>query len=204
LAGAAPASPDVTTGIVAAPRDTTITVKEMADAVAKTSTDTAAALAAARSRQEVPAVAAAPTPAAAAPRAQRESSTVNANQMAGERRAAGYTMNVSPPKAAESGAVLPIITVDSARALLGTAPVALPDYTVNAIRASAQGTVTVEQVVPPGRVIRLLQRRAAADEEGRAAGEALARYVDGLRVEIVGPMPADSLSVLLGRARAVP
>ena len=124
----------------------------------------------------------------------------------GERRAAAYSITPATraPATAGSGVVLPIITVDSARALLGTAPVVLPDYPVNSIRASAQGVVTVEQVVPPGRLIRLVQRRAAADEEGRAAGEALARYVDGLRVEIAGPMPADSLSLLLGRARAIP
>ena len=73
------------------------------------------------------------------------------------------------------------------------------------MRLSAAGVVTVEQVVPPGRVIRVMQRRAAANEEQEraASSDLLARYVDGLRVEITGPMPAESLAVL-GRVRGIP
>ncbi len=90
------------------------------------------------------------------------------------------------------------ISIDSARALLGTAPVTIPDLPVTAIRG-LDGTVTVEQVVPPGRLIRLVQRRAEAD--AAAAPEGLTRYVGGLRVEISGTMAADSLRMLLERAR---
>lgn len=120
-----------------------------------------------------------------------------------ERRAMAPASRAAEGAAAEAP-VTSTITTDSARILLGTSPVALPDYPVNAIRVR-DGVVTVEQVLPPGRVVRLVQRRAAAaEEQERAASELLARYVGGLRVEISGPVPPDSLSRLLERARAIP
>jgi hypothetical protein len=106
-------------------------------------------------------------------------------------------------RAAESGSVWSAIGADSARVLLGTAPVTIPDLPVTAIR-TLNGAVAIDQVVPPGRLIRLVQLKAGADDEARAAASPLARYVSGLRVEISGAMPADSLSQLLERARAMP
>lgn len=104
----------------------------------------------------------------------------------------------------------PIITRDSAARLLRGPIVALPDLPITAVRASADAVV-VEHVVPPGQVIRLTERRAGAADEASAgfrsaktSNESLARYVGGLRVEISGPLPADSLSKLLDRVRVVP
>lgn len=181
----------------AVPSRDTAAVNQLADATAKARVDSAGA-AALGARQEAPAGVA-----AAAPAPQRESDslrryTLNTAQTA-ERRAA----TVAAPAAAGAGAPA-TITADSARVLLGTAPLALPDYPVTGIRVR-DGAVVVEHVLPPGRVIRLVQRRVAgADEQAAPAGDALARYADGLRVEISGPMAADSLSMLLGRARGMP
>lgn len=130
---------------------------------------------------------------------------------AGDTAAARERRAAAPEAAASSGqlyraetTVWPVIGIDSARVLLGTAPVSLPDFPVNAIRTQ-NGVVAVDQVVPPGRVIRLLQRRANTDEaQVRTLSDLLARYVDGMRVEISGPMPPDSLSKLLERVRAIP
>jgi hypothetical protein len=110
-----------------------------------------------------------------------------------------------------------VITRDSASRLLRGPIVALPDLPINAVRAS-NDAVVVEQVVPPGQVIRLVQRRGTAADEAagaslglayrdraaKTANEALARYVGGLRVEITGPLPSDSLSKLLDRVRVMP
>ena len=176
-------------------RETTAVLNRLADAgaAAKTQADTAqersqrdsvSALAARRERQDAVTPAAAPATAT-------------------ERRAVAPTSRAAEGAVAETP-VASTITTDSARVLLGTSPVALPDYPVTAIRVR-DGVVTVEQVLPPGRVLRLVQRRAAASEEQeRAASELLARYVGGLRVEISGPVPPDSLSRLLERARAIP
>jgi hypothetical protein len=122
-----------------------------------------------------------------------------------ERRA--FTPTMAPAgadargRAAESfGFAASPISADSARALLGTAPVTVPDLPVTAMR-TLNDAVIVDQVVPPGRVISLFQRRAAADEEQTRAADPLARYVGGLRVEIRGALPADSLRMLLERVR---
>jgi hypothetical protein len=108
-----------------------------------------------------------------------------------------------------------VITRDSASRLLRGPIVALPDLPINAVRAS-NDAVVVEQVVPPGQVIRLVQRRGTAtdqaarsgfnyrDQAAKTSNEALARYVGGLRVEITGPLPSDSLSKLLDRVRVIP
>lgn len=101
----------------------------------------------------------------------------------------------------------PMVTRDSAARLLGGPIVTVPDLLVVSVRASGDA-VMVEQLVPPGQLIRLVERRAAAPQqeaagESRAAApsEALARFVGSLRVEIVGALPADSLSRLLERVR---
>jgi len=98
----------------------------------------------------------------------------------------------------------PVITRDSASRLLRGPIVALPDFPITAVRAS-NDAIVVEHVLPPGQVIRLVERRAQADETAAGrANEALARYIGGLRVEITGPFTADSLSRLLDRVRVMP
>lgn len=118
------------------------------------------------------------------------------------------------------------ITADSARTLLGTEPVALPDIPVRDMRVIEPGVVLVEQVVDSDVVIRLLERRATPEDvtldavtvSGAAAdsaaparvpaperqralaarrGAPFARWIGPLRVEIEGRLPVDSLRKLL-------
>jgi hypothetical protein len=195
----------------AAPRDTTAAANRVTPAGLAAATllvdttprrvDSSAALAlAARQEQAAKAepAAAAPAPAPQTPMLRDSGRTV-------ERRA--FTPTMAPAgadargRAAESfGFAASPISADSARALLGTAPVTVPDLPVTAMR-TLNDAVIVDQVVPPGRVISLFQRRAAADEEQTRAADPLARYVGGLRVEIRGALPADSLRMLLERVR---
>ncbi len=198
---------------VAIVKETTSAQNTMADAAAKARVDTAAALAALGRRAEAPVAqvapkAIAPTPVPAPTTAQPPVAKAESAASLDERVTVTGAMAPRAAQATAGSGVASsaVISADSARALLGTAPVALPGYPVNSMRLSAPGVVTVEQVVPPGRVIRVIQRRAAANEEQEraASSDLLARYVDGLRVEITGPMPAESLSVLLGKVKAVP
>ena len=187
---------------VAVPARDSVAANKLADATAKARVDTAAALAMGARRQEAPPAAPA---AAAAPSPLREADSLRVSGLTSTPTAEKRAANVAAPAVTGAGAAT-TITADSARVLLGTPAVALPDYPVTAIRVR-DGAVVVEHVLPPGRVIRLVQRRAGAvvDERLSVTGsDALARYVDGLRVEISGSMAADSLSVLLGRARAMP
>lgn len=114
----------------------------------------------------------------------------------------------------EAGA-WPSLDPDSARVLLGRAPAVLPGRAVRRLAHSPteDGLVLIEQEWKPGIVLRLYERRAVSAEldapqpssqRARAApsalarrGENLARYVNSLRVEIAGPLAADSLAQLL-------
>ena len=115
--------------------------------------------------------------------------------------------------------------MDEARRLLGQPPAVLAGLAIRRVSVAEDGDVVVEQQLESGTVIRLYERpasgatpspaadavaapsRAAASRrapaveaaEARAprAGERLARYVGSLRVEIAGPLPADSLTKLL-------
>ena len=124
-----------------------------------------------------------------------------------------------PDEVAAGGA----LDADSARALLGQAPALLPGYAVRRIARSPteDGVVLIEQEWQPGIVLRLRERRAFGSEPVDAvrpsskqaqAGavpsantaplrEGLARYVGSLRIEIAGPLPADSLSRILELVR---
>jgi len=131
-------------------------------------------------------------------------------------------------KAASSGAMAPAepaparrdraeeapFDTAAARSLLGRAPAMLPDRPVLTMaRVSGEGengdVVVIEQEVEAGTIIRLYERRAPANAEPPAVAaakavrtsERLARYVGALRVEIAGPLPADSLSNLLDLVR---
>ncbi len=118
----------------------------------------------------------------------------------------------------------PIIEREAARALLGTDPVGVPGVPVRDLRRSPAGdaVVLVEQQVDSATVIQLFQRRIEVERVAREAAptaalapqpaaaslyggtERLARFVGSLRVEIAGPLPADSLNKLLERARPIP
>ena len=138
----------------------------------------------------------------AAPTARREASApAPAPAAAADLRARDF----SRVEGYSSAGSWPQVTRDSAVKLLGGPVAALPDLPIMTIRSFA-GTVVVEQVIPPGQVVRLIQRRGAADQEasGGRANELLAKYVGALRVEIAGPFAADSLSKLLDRVRVMP
>jgi len=144
---------------------------------------------------EVPAVADAVIP--AAPTAQRRS----VQQAAAEGAAvSGLAANA----AVES------LDRDAALSRLGGEAYVIADVPVRVIGLGADGVLVVEHELEPGVVVRLIERRATADETrqyaddqrvaARArqdASERLARYIGALRVEIEGPVPVDSLSRLL-------
>jgi len=103
-------------------------------------------------------------------------------------------------------------TLDAAAAvaLLGRAPAALVDrpiLSMTRISSEDGGGVVIEQEVGAGAVIRLYEREVPANRDELApmarapASERLARYLGTLRVEIAGPLTADSLSKLLDLVR---
>lgn len=101
------------------------------------------------------------------------------------------------------------ISADSARSILGTELAVLPGIPVRAIRSSGPGAVAIEQQLDSSTVVTLFEWRPVLQrmrEAGPAApsarsNERLARYVGALRVEIAGPLAADSLSRLLEMVR---
>jgi len=120
----------------------------------------------------------------------------------------------------------PIISRGKAASLLGDRPVGVPGLATRTIRRSPgpDSTVVVEQALDSATVIQIFQRPAAArsaDSAGypvdgyRMAREAapaaapastdrLARFVGKLRVEISGPVSADSLNRLLEQVEPLP
>ena len=121
------------------------------------------------------------------------------------------------------GTEWPIIRPGPARDLLGADPVGVPGLAVRSIRRSPTGEVVlVEQALDSATVIQLFQRRAdaeparrremarfaapaaAAEGERRDATERMARFVGSLRVEIAGPLSADSLNRLLEQLKPIP
>ena len=122
----------------------------------------------------------------------------------------------APPAALrDEAAAWPTLDAEGARRLLGREPVVLPGRAVRRMAHSPteDGVVLIEQEWKPGIVLRLYERRAISaendaaqptSERARAAPSALAmrrenlaRYVNSLRVEIAGPLAADSLARLL-------
>jgi hypothetical protein len=114
--------------------------------------------------------------------------------------------------ASEAGAPIdevagwPPLDAAGARALLGRAPALLPGRPVHRVARSpaGDGVVLIEQEWTTGVVLRLYESRAVEKEPARGTPgglemprENLARYVNSLRVEIAGPLPADSLARLL-------
>jgi len=117
----------------------------------------------------------------------------------------------------------PIIRRGPARDILGAEPVGIPGLAVRSIRRSPTGQVVlVEQAIDSATVIQLFQERVEADQlaplqyrrsdsarmpadvRGFAWGtERLARFIGGVRVEISGPLSADSLNRLLEQVKPI-
>lgn len=106
----------------------------------------------------------------------------------------------------------PVIEAKPARDLLGADPVVIPGYGVRTLRRNpAAPEVLVEQEIANGVVVSLFEQPFKQDGpilivHGRMidsvasktnANERLARFIGGLRIEISGPLPMDSLSKLL-------
>lgn len=124
------------------------------------------------------------------------------------------TRDAAPSAAGEAAQEL---DANAAYALLGRAPALLPGRPVRRMVRSPTDAdvVLIEQEWRPGVVLRLYERRAMnagredaprpSSQRARQAlsaqpalrGENLARYVNSLRVEIVGPLASDSLARLL-------
>jgi len=122
----------------------------------------------------------------------------------------------------------PVINRRLARSILGEEPVGLPGLATRAFRRApgTDGTVVVEQVLDSSTVIQIFQRPAypydssgsGSINEGRSRPRAYAsedrarersnlrfgRFVRGLRVEITGPLSADSLNRLLEQVAPLP
>jgi hypothetical protein len=115
------------------------------------------------------------------------------------------------------------ISTDSARRYLGTTFAVVPGLPVRRVRHQPGGPIEIEQQLDSATVITLFQwpeetaaqrrtlerlnapapsaRSAEAAKVSGTVSERLARYVRGMRVEIAGPIPVDSLSKLLERVK---
>src|SRR5881394_595263 len=143
---------------------------------------------------------AAPAPAAAPPTAQvaLPQRALEAAQVQDVRRALVATQ-------------WPIIRRGPARQILGAEPMGVPGLAVRNIRRSPTGEVVlVEQAIDSVTVIQLFQQRAENDQfggvqvrGGTVGTERLARFIGGVRVEIAGPLSADSLNRLLEQVKPI-
>ncbi|HEV8399240.1 MAG TPA: zf-HC2 domain-containing protein [Gemmatimonadales bacterium] len=110
----------------------------------------------------------------------------------------------------------PIIRRGPARQILGAEPMGVPGLAVRNIRRSPSGEIVmVEQAIDSVTVIQLFQQRVESDNyRGRsfaadslrsatAPTERLARFIGGVRVEIAGPLSADSLNRLLEQVKPI-
>ncbi len=125
----------------------------------------------------------------------------------------------------------PVISRPVAKTILGEEPVGLPGLETRSFRRApgTDGTVVVEQALDSSTVIQIFQRPAgstypydtsgsgyanegrarprgyASEDQARERGNRLfARFVKGLRVEIKGPLSADSLNRLLEQVAPLP
>jgi len=134
------------------------------------------------------------------------------------RAAANAVASAPAPRDRSALTAWPIISRGIARSLLGADPVGLPGLATRRIRRSpgTDGMVVVEQAVDSSTVIQIFQRPAStnalSDSSGRGyynsvqreRADRLARFVKGLRVEITGPLSADSLNRLLEQVAPLP
>lgn len=164
----------------------------------------------ARAAERAQAVNAAPPPVIANPVAQDEVAAK-----------AGAADRAARPAEAQSnvyidGAPMPRqwddVSVDSARVLLGGVLASIPGVPIDRVLASRtpQVLVLITQTVAANTAIELHEQRAEDNQMAlvvphggapRSATQRLARYVGALRVEISGPVSADSLSRLLDLVR---
>jgi len=122
----------------------------------------------------------------------------------------------------------PVINRRLARSILGEEPVGLPGLATRAFRRApgTDGTVVVEQVLDSSTVIQIFQRPvypydssgsgyinegrsrprvyASEDRARERSNLRFGRFVRGLRVEITGPLSADSLNRLLEQVAPLP
>ncbi|HEY3219480.1 MAG TPA: zf-HC2 domain-containing protein [Gemmatimonadales bacterium] len=124
----------------------------------------------------------------------------------------------------------PVISRLMAKSILGEEPVGLPGLATRDFRRvpGTDGTIVVEQTLDSSTVIQIFQRPAgsayydsaghlyanedrarlrgySSEDRGRQRGDRMfARFVRGLRVEIMGPLSADSLNRLLEQVAPLP
>ncbi len=176
----------------------------------------------------LPVAQAAGASAAPAPRL-ADSVKLDARAVSGALARAEPTIIVDGALARQSGSTAwPVINRRLARSILGEEPVGLPGLATRAFRRApgTDGTVVVEQVLDSSTVIQIFQRPAYPYDssgsgyinEGRSRPRAYAsddrarersnlrfgRFVRGLRVEITGPLSADSLNRLLEQVAPLP
>lgn len=161
------------------------------------------ATAKAEAREEADALARAAEPVAAADAAAPAAALVSREQAPdlAATLVAGAVINVAE-----------MLELDSARRRLAGEVYRIAGLPLVAVRAGDDATVIVEQRLNGG-LVRLTERNVSADEARSAnrqpaalestTTERLARYLGSLRIEIDGPVPADSLSRLLERLRPI-
>ena len=167
--------------------------------------------------------------AAPAPRT-ADSSRLEAKVISGAGPAAGAPTLVVDGIVAQQLAATnwPVISRRMAKSILGEEPVGLPGLAARHFRRvpGTEGTIVVEQAIDSSTVIQIFQRPAypydstgsgyanegrlrvrgyASEDQARERGNRLfARFVKGLRVEITGPLSADSLNRLLEQVAPLP
>jgi len=96
-----------------------------------------------------------------------------------------------------------------AKSLLGQEPVGIPALAVRSFRRGPgrDGTIVVEQALDSATVIQIFQRPASTslnDAAERQRADHFGRFIGRLRVEIAGPVSADSLNRLLEQVEPLP
>jgi len=143
----------------------------------------------------------------------------------------GAAARTEPPLQSRFATNWPVISRRVAKSILGEEPVGLPGLATRNFRRvpGTDGTIVVEQVLDSSTVIQIFQRSAGSaypydsagqesantgrvrprgyvsEDRARERGNRLfARFVRGLRVEITGPLSADSLNRLLEQVAPLP
>ena len=166
--------------------------------------------------------------AAVAPAAQRLADSIGVEAKVADRSAAPSLFVDGAPASRLASTAWPVINRRLATSILGEEPVGLPGLATRAFRRApgTDGTVVVEQVLDSSTVIQIFQRpaypydssgsgdinesrsrpRAYASEDRARERSSLrfGRFVRGLRVEITGPLSADSLNRLLEQVAPLP
>src|SRR6266550_2010339 len=163
-----------------------------------------------------------------APAAQRLADSIRVEASVADRSVAPSLFVDGAPARRLASTAWPVINRRLARSILGGEAVGLPGLATRAFRRApgTDGTVVVEQVLDSSTVIQIFQRpaypydssgsgdinesrsrpRAYASEDRARERSSLrfGRFVRGLRVEITGPLSADSLNRLLEQVAPLP